>query len=82
MIDIQRTNQARMALVQISDPNERHGSRQLRSQDFDKVLDALLAVIDGIQERPSHSDRCGAETQAFEDLGSAAYAAVDEDFEL
>ena len=82
MIDIPRTHQARMALAQISDPNERHGSRQLRFQDLDKVLDAFLTVVDGVQKGSSHSDRCGAETHAFEDIGSAAYAAVDEDFEL
>jgi len=71
-----------MALTQISNPDQRHGSRQLRLQDLDKVLHALLAVVDGIQERPTHSDRCGAETHALEDIGAAAYAAVDEDFEL
>ena len=82
VVDVQSTHQPRMALAQISDTDERHGSRQLRFQDLDKVLDAFLTVVDGVQKGSSHSDRCGAETHAFEDIGSAAYAAVDEDFEL
>jgi hypothetical protein len=81
MINIQRTHQPRMALTQISNTDERHGSRQLRFQDLDEVLDALLAVVDGVQKRTPHSDRRGPETHALEDVGAAAYAAVDEDFE-
>jgi hypothetical protein len=82
MIDIQRTHQPRMALAQIRDSDQRHSSHQLRFQDFNEVLDTLLAVVDGVQKGSSHPDRCGAETHAFENVGAAANTAVDEDFEL
>ena len=82
MINIQRTHQPSMALTQIRNPNKRHSSRQLRFQNLNKVLDALLAVVDGVQKGPPHSDGRGAETHALEDVSAAAYAAVNEDFEL
>jgi hypothetical protein len=82
MVNTQRTHQSRMALAQIRNPNKRHSSRQLRFQDLDKMLDALLAVVDGVQKGSSHSDRRGAETHALEDVSTTAYATVDEDFEL
>jgi hypothetical protein len=48
MIDIQRTHKPRMTLAQVSNADQRHGSRQLRFQDVNKVLDAFLSVVDGI----------------------------------
>jgi hypothetical protein len=71
-----------MTLAKISDTNQRHGSRQFRFQDVDEVLDALLAVVDSVQERSTHANSRGTQTHALEDVGAATHAAIDEDFEL
>lgn len=71
-----------MTLAQIRNPHERHSSLQLRFQNLNEMLDAFPAVVDGVEEGSPHSDRCGAQAHALEDVGAAAHAAVDEDFEL
>jgi hypothetical protein len=71
-----------MALAEVRNSDQRHGSRQLRLQDVDEVLDAFLAIVDGVQERSAHANGCGAQTHALEDVGAATHAAVDKDFEL
>jgi hypothetical protein len=82
MINVQSTHQSCVTLTQVSDTDERHRGRKLRFQDVDEVFDAFLAVIDSVQERSPHSDRCGAEAHAFENVGTAAYTTVDEDLEF
>lgn len=45
------------------------------------MLDALVAVVDGVEEGAPEADGRRAETEAFEDVAAAADAAVDEDLE-
>lgn len=82
MIYIQGTDQARMTLAQIRDTHKRHGRCQLGLQDINKVLDSFLSIVDGIQERPTHSDSRRSQAHTFENIGAATHAAVDEDLEL
>lgn len=82
MIHVQRTHKPSMTLTEISNPNQRHGSRQLRLQDINKVLDAFLAVVNSVQKWSTHSNSRSTQTHALEDIGAATHAAVDEDFEL
>lgn len=56
MIHIQRAHKPRMTLTEISNPNQRHCSRKLRLQNFDKVFNAFLAVVNSVQERPTHTN--------------------------
>jgi len=82
MIHIQRTHKPSMTLTKISNPNQRHGSRQLRLQDVYKVLNAFLAVINSVQEWSAHTNSRSTQAQTLEDVPAATHAAVDEDFEL
>lgn len=82
VIHIQRTHQARMALTEICNPHKCHGRGQLRLQDINEVLNAFLSIVDGVQEWSAHPDGCRSQAHAFEDVGTATHAAVDEDFEL
>jgi hypothetical protein len=71
-----------MTLSQIRNSHQGHRSRQLRLQDLNKMLNTFPSIIDSVQERSTHSHSRGAQTHALEDVGAAAHAAVDEDFEL
>jgi hypothetical protein len=46
------------------------------------VLDAFPSIIDSVLKRPAHSHSRGTQTHAFKNVGAAAHATVDEDFEL
>lgn len=82
MVYIKRADQSGVALAQISDTNESHGSCQLRFEDLDEVLDAFLTVVDSVQEWPTHADSCGAEAHALQNVRTTTHTTVDEDLEL
>ena len=70
-----------MTLRQIRNANQTHGGLELVAHDIDEVLDALLAVVQRVQERAADANGRGAQTQGLQHVGAAPDAAVQEDLE-
>lgn len=81
-IQLPRPNISCIALLQTRNPHERHRRRELLPQNLHQVLHALLPVVDGVEEGAAEPDGCRAQAEAFEDVGAAPDAAVDEDLEV
>lgn len=69
-----------MTLRQIRNANQTHGGLELVAHDIDEVLDALLAVVQRVQERAADANGRGAQTQGLQHIGAAPDATVQEDF--
>ncbi|OCK86820.1 uncharacterized protein K441DRAFT_701716 [Cenococcum geophilum 1.58] len=59
---LQRTHQPGMTLRQIRNANQTHGDLELVAHDIDEVLDALLAVVQRVQEGAADANGRGAQT--------------------
>ena len=81
MVNLQRTHQPRMTLHQIRNANQTHGGLELVTHDIDEVLDALLAVVQRVQEGAADANGRGTQTQGLQHVGAAPDAAVQEDLE-
>jgi hypothetical protein len=81
MIQIPRIHQLGPHLLQRPDPTIPHRHLQLIPHNLQQMLHPRLAIRRRVQHRPAQPDGRGAQGEAFEDVGAAADAAVDEDGE-
>ena len=82
VINLGSIDQTRMGIFQPRNADQLHTDSQLVCQNPRQVCDAFEAVVQSVQIRSAKSNGRGAQTESFENVGSAANAAVDEDLEF